>query len=164
MAAAAVAGVGGGAPLRWQIKRTAVLLALDALAAAARHSATGGPSSHFDVAAARAAVEAALDQYTAGAAAGAAPDGSEGFGAFGGHETGRQARGGLGEGGGLGALAASPASPASPRSVGFDDAAAFEALPDFAACHLDALLATACSAATFTLGDDHGVASLQVSS
>jgi hypothetical protein len=42
----------------------------------------------------------------------------------------------------------SSSSSSSPSSVGYDDLAAYNALPDFAALHLEELINAACSAAT----------------
>ena len=60
--------------------------------------------------------------------------------------------------------AASLAAPTTTTSsiVRFDDVAAYSALPDYCALHLEALIGTACAAATHTLGDTElGVSSLQ---
>ena len=54
------------------------------------------------------------------------------------------------------------ASPACVRlGLRLGDLEAYGALPDFVALHLEALLSTACSAATFTLSDELGLEALQ---
>jgi len=60
------------------------------------------------------------------------------------------------------AAASSLAAPTASSVVRFDDVAAYSALPDYCALHLEALIGTACAAATHTLGDTElGVSSLQ---
>ena len=83
---------------------------------------------HFDPMAARSAVAAAVQAFTptpAPAASSKTASHDEDFGSFASFET--------------------------APGVAFDDPSALAALPDFLALHIDSLVATACSAATFTV-------------